>query len=80
MVMIERKPGLGVQIGPYTLQVLAVHAGEVVVALLDPEKDCACCGERPAERRRCSHCQGEAVLCSDCEPSWPCPGCRGCGQ
>jgi hypothetical protein len=75
MVVIERMPGLGVQIGRYTLQVLAVHAGEVVVALLDPDKDCAGCGERPADRRRCPGCGAEAVVCPACAPVWRCPRC-----
>ena len=80
MVMIERKPGLGVRIGPYVLQVLAVYAGEVVFALLDPDKDCCCCGERPADRRCCAHCQAEVVLCPDCVRSWQCPECGTAGE
>jgi hypothetical protein len=75
MVVIQRSPGQGVRIGPCTLRVLAVHADEVVVALLDPDKDCAVCGERPAERRSCPVCQAEAVVCPVCVPVWQCPAC-----
>jgi hypothetical protein len=76
MTHIERSPGEGVQIGPYTLRVLAVRAGEVVVAILDPDVDCACCGERPAQRRRCPLCAAEAVVCPACARSWRCPACQ----
>ena len=75
MVKIERSPGQGVQIGRYTLRVLAVHAGEVVVAVLDPDLDCACCGERPAAHCRCPRCGAEAVVCATCASSWQCPKC-----
>jgi hypothetical protein len=74
MIEIEMSPGEDVRVGPHTLRVLAVHPGEVVVALVDPE-DCALCGRRPAARLRCSVCQAEALLCPDCVPSRPCPGC-----
>jgi hypothetical protein len=74
MVVIEREPGLSVRIGPYTLQVLAVEAGKVTFALMDPERDCCCCGERPAERRRCPECLTEAVVCPAC--AWRCPVCE----
>jgi hypothetical protein len=76
MVKIERSAGQGVQIGRYTLRVLAVGADEVVVALLDPDVDCACCGERPAGRRRCPLCAAEAVVCPACAQSWRCPACQ----
>ena len=55
MVIIERSPDQGVQVGPYTLWVLAVHANEVVIALLDPDKDCIVCGE-PTPGARCPIC------------------------
>jgi hypothetical protein len=75
MMIIERAPGEAVRIGPYALQVLAVQPGRVVVALLDPAKDCACCGERPADRRRCRVCRTEAVVCRACARSRRCPRC-----
>jgi hypothetical protein len=65
MVVIERSPGEGVQIGHHVLRVLAVHADEVVVALLDPDKVCVVCGaglDEPAqtagatEPGRCPRC------------------------
>jgi hypothetical protein len=75
MVEIDRKAGEAVRVGRYTLRVLAVHPGEVVVALLDPDRDCAGCGERPAERRRCPVCQAEVVLCATCLPGQRCSRC-----
>jgi hypothetical protein len=75
MVEIERKAGEAVRVGRYTLRVIAVRPGEVVIALLDPDKDCAGCGERPAQRRRCPVCGAEAVLCNACLPSRRCPRC-----
>jgi hypothetical protein len=39
MVEIERSPGQGVRIGPYTLWVLAVDPDGVVIALHDPDED-----------------------------------------
>jgi hypothetical protein len=75
MDMIERSPGESVRIGPYTLRVLDVHADEVVVALLDPNQDCAGCGERSADRHRCPGCGVEAIVCPRCAPSWRCPNC-----
>jgi hypothetical protein len=75
MVDIERSPGQDLRIGPYILRVLAVRGDEVVIALLDPEKDCAGCGGQPAERRRCLACGAEALLCADCVPAWRCPWC-----
>jgi hypothetical protein len=75
MVTIERSPGQAIRIGRYTVRVLAVHAGEVVLALLDPDRDCAGCGERPADRLRCPVCQAEAVVCAACVGSWHCPRC-----
>ena len=74
MVELERTPGQAVQIGRYTLRVLAVRQGEVVVALLDPDKDCAACGQR-AERSQCPACQAVMVVCRDCVESWRCPFC-----
>ena len=76
MVVIERTSGQEVRIGPYTLRVLAVHPERVVVALLDPEKDCGSCGEA-GERRRCLGCAAEAVLCRGCAASVRCPRCGG---
>ena len=75
MVVIERKPGLGVCIGPYVLEVLAVHADEVVIALIGPEEECVSCGERGAHLRRCSVCQAEVIVCSPCAESRACPNC-----
>ena len=75
MIVIQRSPGEAVRIGPYMLRVLAVHGDEVVVALLDPERDCAACGERPAQRRRCPGCEAEALVCDACAPDWRCPAC-----
>jgi len=62
MVVIERSPDQGVQIGRYLLRVLAVHADEVVVALIDPDKDCVGCGE--SATGRCPGCG--AVVCPAC--------------
>jgi hypothetical protein len=39
MVEIERESGQGVRIGPYTLRVLEVRPGEVLVALLGPGEE-----------------------------------------
>jgi hypothetical protein len=72
MVVIERSPDQGVLIGRYTLRVLAIHADEVVVALLDPDRDCAGCGER-AEGSRCGTCG--ALVCPCCGGSRRCPRC-----
>jgi methionyl-tRNA synthetase len=72
MVVIERSPDQGVQIGRYTLRVLAVRADEVVVALLDPDRDCAGCGERAEEGSRCAVCG--AVVCPRCARP-RCPRC-----
>jgi hypothetical protein len=75
MFFIELSPGQDVRVGPCTLRVLAVHPGEVVLALLDPARDCVCCGGRPANRVCCPVCQTEALLCPDCMPTQPCPHC-----
>jgi hypothetical protein len=75
MFLIEVSPGQEVRVGRRTLRVLAIHAGEVVVAVLDPAQDCAFCGGPPAARRRCPVCQAEALVCPDCVPSRPCPRC-----
>jgi hypothetical protein len=72
MIEIERSPGQGVRIGACLLRVLAVRAGEVVVALLDPNADCHSCGEPTSDRRRCPLCAAEALVCPACEPSWRC--------
>jgi hypothetical protein len=72
MVIIERSADQGVQVGPYTLWVLAVRAGEVVVALLDPDKDCIGCGERTAGAR-CRLCG--ALVCPVCARTRRCPRC-----
>jgi hypothetical protein len=72
MVVIERSPDQGVQVGPYTLWVLAVHADEVVIALLDPDKDCVGCGERAAGQR-CPVCG--ALVCPACAQAACCPRC-----
>ena len=39
MVVIERKSGQGVHIGPYTLRVLEVRPGRVVLVLDDADAD-----------------------------------------
>ena len=75
MVQIDRSPGEAVRIGRYTLRVLAVRAGEVVVALLDPEKDCAGCGEQTIRRDRCPVCGVKTLVCEGCAASWRCPDC-----
>jgi hypothetical protein len=75
MVVIERVADEGVRIGAYTLQVLAVHADEVVIALSGPDDDCGHCGQRPAERRCCAVCRSEVVICPVCAGSWRCPRC-----
>jgi hypothetical protein len=75
MFVIPRSPGQAVRIGACTLRVVAIHAGEVVLALFDPEEDCAGCGERPAERRPCSVCRAETVVCTACAPQQRCPKC-----
>jgi hypothetical protein len=72
MVVIERSPDQGVQIGPYTLWVLAIHPDEVVVGLLDPEKDCGGCGERTSGDR-CRVCG--ALVCPVCARARLCPRC-----
>jgi hypothetical protein len=72
MIVIERSPEEGVQVGRYTLWVLAVHADEVVLALIDPDKDCAGCGERADG----SHCPACGVLvCPVCARPGQCPQC-----
>jgi hypothetical protein len=72
MVVIERSPDQGVQIGRYTLRVLAVHGDEVVVAVFDPDKDCVGCGERAAGQR-CPVCG--ALVCPVCARPARCPRC-----
>jgi hypothetical protein len=39
MMVIDRKAGQAVQMGEYTLRVLAVNSGEVVVVLLGPGEE-----------------------------------------
>jgi hypothetical protein len=75
MIEIQRSPGQGIQIGTCLLQVLAVDADTVVVAIFDPDKDCGMCGERPAARRCCPICETESTVCPVCARSWQCPGC-----
>jgi hypothetical protein len=41
MVVIERVSGQGIVIGPYTIRVLEVGPGEVVIALEGPDEDAA---------------------------------------
>jgi len=72
MIVIERSPGEGLAIGRYVVRVLAVRAGEVVLALSDPEKDCCRCGEGPGERHRCPVCAAAVLLCAGCAASWAC--------
>jgi hypothetical protein len=74
MVVLERMSGQSLRVGPYTLEVLAVRAGEVVVALHGPEESCAGCG-RPAGRRHCPACGAEGAVCPECLPSCRCPSC-----
>ena len=75
MVTIECSPGQCVRIGHRTMRVLAVHAAEVILALIDPDKDCALCGERPANRHYCPVCASGTVICPACTPDWCCPRC-----
>jgi hypothetical protein len=75
MFFLDMCPGQEARVGPRTLRVLAVLPAVVVLALLDPGRDGASCGRRPAARRRCPVCQAEALLCADCVPSRPCPRC-----
>jgi hypothetical protein len=79
MVVIQRSPGEAIRIGPYTLRVLSVHGDEVVVAVIDADRDCSVCGERPAEPRRCPVCATETLLCSVCAPDGHCPECAPVG-
>jgi hypothetical protein len=39
MTVIEREPGQAVQVGAYTLRVVAIRGGEVEVALFGPGED-----------------------------------------
>jgi hypothetical protein len=72
MVIIERSADQGVRVGRYTVWVLAVHADEVVVALLDPDRDCGGCGERtPGDR--CGVCG--LLVCPVCARRGRCPRC-----
>lgn len=71
MIELERTVGQSVRIGPYTLRVLEVEAGEVVVALLDPDADCDSCG-RPLECVLCPVCEAVTAACSVCSPSGQC--------
>jgi hypothetical protein len=52
MIVLERKAGEGVQIGPCLLRVVEVQPGRVVFALLDAGTDAAPRGEQPGHRRR----------------------------
>jgi hypothetical protein len=79
MIAIDLVSGQDVWVGPYNLRVVAVRSTEVVVALFDPEKDCAGCGQRAASRSRCPVCQGEVMFCPDCIRSCQCPQC-GCPE
>jgi hypothetical protein len=75
MTAIELGAGQSVRVGRYTLRIVAVRGAEVIVALFDPEKDCAGCGVRPASPSRCQACQTEAPLCADCLQVRFCPRC-----
>ena len=75
MVVIQRSPGEAVRIGPYTIRVLSVHGDEVVVAVIEADRDCSLCGERAAELRRCPVCGKETRLCDVCAPDGRCPEC-----
>jgi hypothetical protein len=79
MVVIERETGQAVQVGPHLLKVLAIRAGEVILVLLDPEKDCLGCGDPGTDRFRCSACGLEALRCPACLPDWTCPRCSAPG-
>lgn len=72
---IELAPGQSVRVGPCLLRVLAVRSDEVVLALLDPQKDCVFCGERTHGRHQCPVCQTEVLICSNCLTSQSCPRC-----
>jgi hypothetical protein len=71
MVELERTAGQTLQIGPYTLRVLEVRADEVVVALLDPDRDCDGCGG-PLECALCPVCESVTAACPVCSPSGRC--------
>jgi hypothetical protein len=75
MVVLERMRGQSVRIGRYTLRILTIRPEEVVVALLDPEKDCAGCGVETTARRRCPSCAAEALVCPDCAETYRCRHC-----
>ena len=75
MVVIERSPGQSVRIGPYALRVLAIHTDEVVVALLDLDRECHVCGKPSNERRHCPQCDTDVIVCPECVLSWACPWC-----
>jgi hypothetical protein len=51
MIEIERSPGQRVQIGRYTLRVVAVHPDRVVMALDGPDEECGPQGQEPAVPR-----------------------------
>jgi hypothetical protein len=48
MIEIERSPGQEVCIGPYVLQVVAVHPDHIVFALRGPDEDREPWGQEPA--------------------------------
>jgi hypothetical protein len=49
MVVIDRVSGQGVIIGPYTIRVLEIGPGAVVMALEGPDEDTAVGGAQPAD-------------------------------
>ena len=53
MVEIERSPGQVVQIGPYTLRVIAVLPDRVVLALRGPGEEDRPCGPEVSVPREC---------------------------
>jgi hypothetical protein len=53
MVEIERSPGQVVQIGPYTVRVVAVLPDRVVIALRGPDEEGESPGQEFAVPREC---------------------------
>ncbi len=63
MIVIEQTAGQALRIGPYTLRVLAVQPGRVVVALSDPGRDGTCDGqEAVAPERTAEHAPAHTLL------------------
>jgi hypothetical protein len=67
MIAVELKPGEGVRIGAHTVEVLAVRAGEVVVALHGPTGD--------NHAQRCPICRSRVSPGVPASEAWYCPRC-----